>query len=100
MKSYSLRVLALIMLFISANVNAQSEENPWQISVGMTAIDFYPVGNHEPGQELFSGDTFEDMFNVSDHWNISPSISYLTIGRYLDKFLSDEVILKTKQQFS
>ena len=88
MKSYSLRVLALITLFISANVNAQSEENPWQISVGVTAIDFYPVGNHEPGQELFSGDTFEDMFNVSDHWNISPSISYLTIGRYLDNNFS------------
>jgi len=88
MKNNLFKVLALVMFFISANTNAQSEENPWQLSVGMTAIDFYPVGNHEPGQELFSGDTFEDMFNVSDHWNISPSLSYLTIGRYLDNNFS------------
>ena len=88
MKNNLFKVLALVMFFISANTNAQSEENPWQVSVGMTAIDFYPVGNHEPGQELFSGDTFEDMFNVSDHWNISPSLSYLTIGRYLDNNFS------------
>lgn len=83
MKNYSLKALAGIMLFMTAGINAQTEDNPWQISIGMTAIDFYPVGNHEPGQELFSGDTFEDMFNVSDHWNISPSISYLSVGRYL-----------------
>ena len=88
MKNNLFKVLALVMFFISANTNAQSEENPWQVSVGMTAIDFYPVGNHEPGQEFFSGDTFEDMFNVSDHWNISPSLSYLTIGRYLDNNFS------------
>ena len=83
MKSYLLKVLVIVFFVASVNLTAQSEENPWQISVGMTAIDFYPVGTHEPGQELFSGDTFEDMFNVSDHWNISPSISYLSVGRYI-----------------
>ena len=75
------------MLFMTVNINAQTEDNPWQISIGMTAVDFYPVGNHAGKNggidQSFSGDTFEDMFNVSDHWNISPSISYLSVGRYL-----------------
>ena len=79
MKNYSLKVIAAIMLFAAVSVNAQSEDNPWQISIGMTAIDFYPVGNHSSVQ----GKNLEDMFNVSDHWNISPSVSYLSIGKYL-----------------
>ena len=83
MKNYSLKALAVIILFITSNISAQSEDNPWQISIGMTAIDFYPVGDHEDYNQTFSGDTFEDMFNVSDHWNISPSVSYLSVGRYL-----------------
>jgi hypothetical protein len=33
------------MLFMTTGINAQSEDNPWQISIGMTAVDFYPVGN-------------------------------------------------------
>ena len=74
MKNYSLKALAVTMLFITSNISAQSEDNPWQISIGMTAIDFYPVGDHEDYNQTFSGDTFEDMFNVSDHWNISPSL--------------------------
>ena len=83
MKNYSLKALAVTMLFITSNISAQSEDNPWQISIGMTAIDFYPVGDHEDYNQTFSGDTFEDMFNVSDHWNISPSVSYLSVSRYL-----------------
>ena len=83
MKNYSLKALAAIMLFAAVSVNAQSEDNPWQISIGMTAVDFYPVGNHEDYNQTFSGDNFEDFFNVSDHWNISPSISYLSVGKYL-----------------
>ena len=83
MKNYSLKALAAIMLFAAVSVNAQSEDNPWQISIGMTAVDFYPVGQHEDYNQTFSGDNFEDFFNVSDHWNISPSISYLSIGKYL-----------------
>ena len=83
MKNYSLKILAFIMLFMTTGIKAQSEDNPWQISIGMTAVDFYPVGNHEGYNQTFSGDNFEDFFNVSDHWNISPSISYLSVGRYL-----------------
>ena len=71
------------MLFMAVNINAQTEDNPWQISIGVTAVDFYPVGNHEDYNQSFSGDNFEDFFNVSDHWNISPSVSYLSVGRYL-----------------
>ena len=57
MKNYSLKALAVIMLFITSNISAQSEDNPWQISIGMTAIDFYPVGDHEDYNQTFSGDT-------------------------------------------
>ena len=83
MRNYSLKALTALMLFTAVSVNAQSEDNPWQVSIGMTAVDFYPVGNHEDYNQTFSGDNMEDFFNVSDHWNISPSISYLSVGKYL-----------------
>lgn len=87
MKNISLKVLAFLFVALSLNLNAQNEDNPWAISVGVSAIDFYPVGNHD-GDQFFSGDNFEDFFSVKDHWNISPTVSYVSFGRYLKNNLS------------
>lgn len=83
MKNFKTQVLALLVLLVAPNFNAQNDDNPWLISTGFNAVDIYPVGIHSELQEQYAGDNFEDFFNVDEHWNISPSVSYLTIGRYL-----------------
>ena len=79
-----LLVVALILLGFN-NVQAQDEDNPWQFTLGINAIGVYPT-NSDPASFLPSYETgalFDEYFNVNDHWNILPSISYLGISRYV-----------------
>ena len=78
MKHLSKFLLAFLFLMSFSFVQAQNENNPWAIGVGVNAIDFYPTGEDAP-----LGDHFEDFFNLSDHWNFIPSVSRLTVGRHI-----------------
>ncbi|ETN94731.1 outer membrane protein/peptidoglycan-associated (lipo)protein [Zhouia amylolytica AD3] len=70
------KILVASLLFVGlSSVHAQDENNPWQLSFGVNAVDVYPTG--EPGM----GDYFDEYFNVEDHWNILPSISYVAVSR-------------------
>jgi len=77
-------VASLLVMFIGS-VNAQDANNPWAINVGANAIDFYPTGNDTsiPGIGGESDELFDEFFNVTDHWNIIPSVSYLSVSRYI-----------------
>ncbi|MDC6387994.1 OmpA family protein [Maribacter sp. PR1] len=67
-----LLVVALLVVGFN-NVQAQDENNPWQVQFGANAIDVYPTGDVSSfGNEFF---------NVNDHWNILPSISYVGISK-------------------
>ncbi len=68
------KLLMAVLLFVGFNsIQAQDENNPWQVSFGANAIDTYPTGD---------GSSFgNELFNVNDHWNILPSISYLAVSR-------------------
>jgi len=80
----SILVAALILLSFGV-VNAQDENNPWAIEVGVNAVDLYPVG-YKDGQDntsLTRGEYFDEYFNLTDHWNILPSVSKLSIGHYV-----------------
>ena len=83
MKNLSRLLFALLLVFGFSNTYAQDENNPWAISVGVNAVDFYPTGEDAP-----LGDTFSEYFNVSDHWNILPSVSTLTVSHYLSNNFS------------
>ncbi len=73
------RLFFVTVLFLSfSTINAQDKNNPWAIGLGINAVDFYPVGEDAP-----QGDYFDEYFNASDHWNVLPSISRLTVSRYL-----------------
>ncbi|WP_422349457.1 OmpA family protein [Flagellimonas sp.] len=75
-----LLVVALVFLGFN-NVQAQDENNPWQISFGVNAIDTYPTNDED---NPFSSTTlFDEYFNVSDHWNILPSVSYVAVSKYI-----------------
>ena len=75
MKHLNRFLLASLFVFGLTSVQAQDANNPWAIGIGVNAVDTYPTGD--------DGGFGEDFFNVSDHWNILPSISRLSVGRYI-----------------
>lgn len=78
MKHLSKFLLAFLFFLSFSYVQAQNENNPWAIGLGVNAVDFYPTGEDAP-----LGGHFEDFFNVSDHWNILPALSRISVGRYI-----------------
>ncbi|WP_417885438.1 OmpA family protein [Zunongwangia sp.] len=79
-------VLSIFLLGITS-VNAQDANNPWAVGIATNAVDFYPNGEGNP----FSSGVFDEYFNTGDHWNILPSVSQLTIGRYIGAGLVAEI---------
>ncbi|MEM5565774.1 OmpA family protein [Psychroserpens sp. AS72] len=78
MKNLS-RLFFALLLVLSFNANAQDSDNPWKIVLGANAVDLYPVGEDAP-----RGEYFDEFFNAEDHWNMLPSLSTLSVSRYLD----------------
>ena len=78
MKHFSKFLLASMLVLGLTSVNAQDANNPWSIGIQTNAVDFYPTGQDAP-----QGEWFNDYFNTGDHWNILPSVSRLSIGRYI-----------------
>jgi outer membrane protein OmpA-like peptidoglycan-associated protein len=78
MKNLSRLFFVAVLLLSFSTSNAQDKNNPWAITIGVNAVDTYPVGEDAP-----QGDYFDEFFNVTDHWNILPSISNIAISRYL-----------------
>ncbi len=80
------RLLVVGLLVIGLNnVQAQDEDNPWQIAFGINAIDVYPTGDKDAA---YAGELFSEFFNVNDHWNTLPSIGYVSASRYMgDNFV-------------
>ncbi|WP_127018913.1 OmpA family protein [Flagellimonas beolgyonensis] len=76
------KLLVVALVFVGINsIQAQDENNPWQVTVGVNAIDAYPTND---SNNPFSSTTlFDEYFNVTDHWNILPSVSYIGISKYV-----------------
>ncbi|MFT6370749.1 MAG: outer membrane protein OmpA-like peptidoglycan-associated protein [Maribacter sp.] len=73
MKHLSKLMLVALLLVGFNNLQAQDENNPWQVQFGVNAIDVYPTGDVSSfGNEFF---------NANDHWNILPSISYIGLTK-------------------
>ncbi len=78
MKNLSRLMFAILLVIGFSNANAQDQNNPWQFSFGINAVDIYPTGENVP-----LGDYFDEFFNVTDHYNIVPSLSTVTASKYL-----------------
>ena len=76
-------MFAMLLVLGFSNTYAQDEDNPWAISFGVNAVDFYPTGEDAP-----LGGYFDEYFNASDHWNILPSLSSVTAARYINSGFS------------
>ena len=78
MKHLSRFLLASLFVLAFTAVQAQDQNNPWAIGIGVNAVDFYPTGEDAP-----LGGFGDEFFNTSDHWNILPSVSKLSVARYI-----------------
>ena len=73
MKHLSKLLVAALLVVGINSIQAQDENNPWQVQFGVNAIDVYPTSDVSSfGNEFF---------NVNDHWNILPSISYVGVSK-------------------
>ncbi len=85
MKHLNTFLVATLLLLGVGVANAQDANNPWAIEVGVNAVDTFPVGlrDGQADSDDLNGDLFEEFYNVNDHWNIVPSVSKVSIGRYI-----------------
>ena len=74
MKRLKIAVIALFALVTVANVNAQDSDNPWAISFGLNSVDF------RGGRSVKN--LTKDYLGTGD-WNTLPSISTLSVSKYL-----------------
>ena len=81
MKQLSRLLVVGLLLIGFNNIQAQDENNPWQVSFGVNAIDVYPTNDTDAAYP--TGTLFSEYFNVNDHWNILPSISYVSVSKYV-----------------
>ena len=85
MKHLNILFVAACLVLGLSTANAQDENNPWAVEIGVNAVDTFPVGLRD-GQEVEdarTGHLFTEFFNVEDHWNIFPSISRIAVTRYV-----------------
>jgi outer membrane protein OmpA-like peptidoglycan-associated protein len=85
MKHLSRLLLASLLFLSFSTVNAQDEDNPWAIGVGVNVVDLYPTGEDAPRGDYFS------QFFETDHWNVLPSISKVSVARYIGAGFSAEI---------
>ena len=78
MKNFSKLLLILLVTIGYTNAYSQDNNNPWQFTFGVHAVDL----------EANSETEFGDYFNVDENWNVSPSVSMFTLSKYLGDNLS------------
>ena len=84
-------VVVAIIVFVF-NAKGQDKDNPWAISFGVNAVDFYPVNISGMKSEAGIGTQWYDQFfNLNDHYNYISAPTKLSLGRYLNKNFNVEV---------
>ena len=101
--SFNLKIYVIIsLLLLCTNSFSQYNENKWIISASFDAVDLYPTGIKTDAPYYPQGGIFEDLFNVSDHWNFGgPSVSISKLiykGLYFGTEMSINKIKKIEVQ--
>jgi OOP family OmpA-OmpF porin len=71
------KLLVAVTMVMGLSSQAQDSNNKWAIGFGVNAIDY----RSSAGEDFMSH--FDQPFNVSDNWNILPSVSYINASRYV-----------------
>lgn len=69
------KLFAVALMFAGLATQAQDSNNPWAVSFGANAVDTKVSATSEFAQQ------FGEYFNVRDHWNILPSVSYVAVSK-------------------
>ncbi len=71
------KIVAAFCLFAGLGLHAQDSNNKWAVTFGVNAVDtrISAASSVE--------DQFSNFFNARDNWNILPSVSYLSVNRYV-----------------
>ncbi|WP_281297956.1 OmpA family protein [Flavobacterium limnophilum] len=73
---YKFLFAATLLMTISSQ--AQDSNNPWALSFGVNAVDTRASAG---GGKSWLDAHFSQPFNVSENWNILPSVSYISLAR-------------------
>ena len=68
------------MMVMGLSSHAQDSNNPWAISFGANAVD---TKTSAGGGNNWLDRHFSQPFAVKDNWNILPSVSYLSVSKYV-----------------
>lgn len=71
------KLLVAVTMVMGLSSQAQDSNNKWAIGFGVNAVDY----RSSAGGDFKSH--FDQPFNVSDNWNILPSVSYINVSRYV-----------------
>jgi outer membrane protein OmpA-like peptidoglycan-associated protein len=77
---YLNKILFGVMMMMFMTSHAQDSNNPWAISFGVNAVD---TSSGASDRDASFSDRFNTMFNVSESWNILPSVSYINVSKYV-----------------
>ena len=80
MKKLGKLILAFTLLLNINFILAQDKNNQWQVSFGVNAVDFHPVGSDS--SDNATGHLFSEFFNIQDNWNTQTAINTIGISRY------------------
>ena len=74
------KLLLAVMMVMGLSSHAQDSNNPWAIAFGANAVDTRTSAGNSRG---FFDQHFSQPFAVKDNWNILPSVSYVSVSRFV-----------------
>jgi len=74
------KLFVAVLMVMGLSSQAQDSNNPWALSFGVNAID---TRTSAGGGDNFFEKHFSQPFAVKDNWNILPSVSYLSVSKYV-----------------
>ena len=74
------KIFVAVMMVMGLSSQAQDSNNPWAISFGANAVD---TKTSAGGGNNWLDRHFSQPFAVKDNWNILPSVSYLSVSKYV-----------------
>ncbi len=73
------KILVAFLLIIGLNTQAQDSNNPWAITFGTNAVDTRASASKKANFI----EQFDQIANINQNWNILPSVSYLSVSKYI-----------------
>jgi OOP family OmpA-OmpF porin len=74
------KIFVAVMMVMGLSSHAQDSNNPWAISFGVNAVDTKTSAGG--GNNRFDA-WVSQPFAVKDNWNILPSVSYLSVSKFI-----------------